>query len=66
MSNASNAEIYYEGRKALDEFVHVSGNEISINRTAMVTKESRSILLLSIKCDKKCSGKFLFKPAMIY
>jgi alpha-L-fucosidase len=60
------AEIYYEGGKALDEFVHVSGNEISINRTAMVTKESRSILHLSIKCDKECSGKLEFKPAMIY
>ena len=61
-----NAEIHYNGSKAMDEFVTVKGNEININRTAMVTEESTSILYLILKCDKDCSGKIEFKPAMIY
>ncbi len=61
-----NAEIHYNGSKALDEFVTVKGNEININRTAMVTDESSSILYLILKCDEDCSGKIEFKPAMIY
>ena len=60
------AEIHYEGRKALDEFVQISGNEIRINRTAMVTEESRSVFFLNVKCDKACGGRLDFKPAMIY
>ena len=60
------AEIHYEGRKALDEFVGVSGMEVKINRTAMVTEESSSVLYLTIKSDSVCSGKIEFKPAMIY
>jgi alpha-L-fucosidase len=64
--NIVNAEIFYDGQKALDEFVQSSGNAISINRTAMVTDESTSILLLTIKCFKTCNGRIEFKPALIY
>jgi len=62
----SNAEIHYEGRKALDEFVRIAGNEIRINRTAMVTEESSSVLHVTIESDKPCAGKAEFKPALIY
>ncbi|MCF6357491.1 MAG: alpha-L-fucosidase, partial [Draconibacterium sp.] len=60
------AEIHYEGRKALDEFVTIKGSEISINRTAMVTDESTSVLYITIKCNEKCAGKVNFRPALIY
>ena len=60
------AEIHYEGRKALDEFVKISKNEISINRTAQVTVESSSVLYITIKSDEACNGKIEFKPALIY
>ena len=66
MVEIANAEIHYKGSKALDEFITVKGNEININRTAMVTDESTSILYLILKCDEDCSGKIEFKPAMIY
>jgi len=62
----SNAEIHYEGRKALDEFVRISGNEIHINRTAAVTEESSSVLHVTIGSDKPCEGKADFKPSLIY
>lgn len=61
-----NAEIHYEGEKALDEFVTVSGNEVNINRMAQVTVESSSILFLSIKCEGGCSVEIKFRPALIY
>jgi len=60
------AEIHYEGRKALDEFVRISGNEIRINRTAMVTEESSSVLHVTIESEKPCNGKADFKPSLIY
>ena len=60
------SDIHHEDRKALDEFVQISGNEIHINRTAMVTEQSSSILFLTLKCDKACDGRLDFKPAMIY
>ncbi len=62
----ANAEIHYEGHKALDEFVRVAGKEVHINRTAMVTEESSSVLHLTIRSDKVSSGKIEFRPAMIY
>lgn len=61
-----NVEIHYEGRKALDEFVTFKGNEISINRTAMVVDESSSVLYITIQCGEKCDGKVNFRPALIY
>ncbi len=61
-----NAEIHFEGRRALDEFVDISGKDININRTAQVTDESSSILYLGIKCSEICNGRVDFKPALIY
>ena len=60
------AEIHYEGRKALDEFVNISANSININRTAQVTEESSSVLYLNIKCSEPSNGKVDFRPAFIY
>lgn len=64
--NVLNAEIHFEGRRALNEFVTISGNEISINRTAQVTDESSSILYLTIESTEACNGKIDFKPAVVY
>lgn len=60
------AEIYYEGSKALDEFITIKGNTININRTAMVTDESSSVLLLRLKSAHPGKGKVEFRPAIIY
>lgn len=60
------AQIYYEGRKALDEFITIKGNDININRTAMVTDESSSVLLLRLKSAHPGNGKVKFRPALIY
>ena len=60
------AEIHYEDRKALDEFVTIKENEVNINRTAMVTDESSSVLHITLKSREPCNGKVEFKPALIY
>ncbi len=62
----SNAEIHFEGRRALDEFIQISGNQLNINRTAMVTEESSSVLYLTVKNTADYAGKIEFKPALIY
>jgi len=60
------AEIHFEKGKALDEFVEISGMEVKINRTAMVTDESRSLLYLDLKCEKGSKVSLEFKPALLY
>lgn len=60
------AEVHYQGRKVLDEFVTVKGNEISINRTDMVTEESSTILFVTLKSISPCKGKVQFRPSTIY
>ena len=59
-------EIHYEGRKALKEFIGIKRKEININRTAMVTDESSSVLYLTVKCKKDCKIKVEFKPVTVY
>lgn len=60
------AEIHYEGRKALDEFVKINGRKISINRTAQVTDESSSVLYITINSKEPCNGKIEFTSLLVY
>jgi len=62
----SNAEIHFEGRRALDEFIQISGNQLNINRTAMVIEESSSVLYLTVESTVDYAGKIEFKPSLIY
>ena len=66
MNLHSKKEIHYEGRKALKEFIGIKRKEININRTAMVTDESSSVLYLTVKCKKDCKIKVEFKPVTVY
>ncbi len=59
-------ELIYDGRVVLKNFTSVKRNEISINRTAQVTDESRIVLRFKLKNKTECSGRIQFKPAMIY
>jgi alpha-L-fucosidase len=58
--------VHYQGRKVLDEFVKVKDNEISINRTDIVTDESNTKLFVTLKFKTPCAGKVQFRPATIY
>jgi len=62
----SNVELIYDGRKALESFTSVKGNEIHINRTAQVTEESKIVLRFTLTSKTECRGKIQFKPALIY
>jgi len=59
-------EMFYDGHKVLNEFISISGNEISINRTAQVTNESKITLQIKLDCEKPCYGDIMFRPALIY
>jgi len=61
-----NVEIFYENRKALQDFVKVSKNEISINRTAMVTEGSSSKLKFTVNTYSNNKGLIEFKPLLIF
>ena len=57
-------ELIYDGRKVLDDFITIKGNEINLNRTAQVTDESKIELRFNI--NAKVTGKIQFRPALIY
>ena len=61
-----NPEIYYQGTRALDEFVVVSENKININQTAQITDKSKIIVKFSIESNIPHNGKVEFQPAVIY
>ncbi len=62
----AHVKLMYDGRRVLDDFVTISGNEININRTAQVTDENTIKLVLSLKEGAANTGQILFKPALIY
>ena len=62
----SNVELIYDGRKTLESFTSVKGNEIHINRTAQVTEENKIVLRFTLTSKTECRGKILFKPTLIY
>ncbi len=61
-----NPEIYYQGTRALDEFVVVSENKTNINQTAQITDKSKIIVKFSIESNIPHNGKVEFQPAVIY
>lgn len=61
-----NPEMYYQGTRAMDEFLTVSGNKININQTAQVTGNSKITIKFSIETEVPCEGKVQFRPALIY
>ncbi len=65
--NIESIEIYYDGTKAMDQFIsRLENNKILINRTAMTDAESSSVLKLIIIADTPCNGKVTFKPSLVY
>ena len=59
-------ELFYDGHAVLDNFTSISGNEIKINRTAQVTKESKITLCFQLKSKSAIKGYIKFRPALIY
>ena len=58
--------LYYEGNRALDEFLVVTGNKININQTAQITDKSNIKVQFFIESDTPTKGRIEFKPALIY
>jgi hypothetical protein len=62
----TDAEIYYDGSKALPEFVSIAGQSIYVNRTAIVTDKGSSVLTFSIESKIPYNGKVTFSAAFVY
>lgn len=59
------ANMFYDGTKAMKEFVRVKNNTIQINQTAQITGEAELLVKLSLKLKEPCSGKIEFVPRLI-
>ena len=59
-------DLFYEGNRALKEFVTVSGNRININQTAQLTDKSNIKVQFFIVSDTPTKGSIVFQPATIY
>jgi len=62
----TDAEVFYDGTKALQEFVTISGLNIHVNRTAIVGEQGSSVLNFTIESESPCRGKITFNPALVY
>ena len=60
------ANMFYDGNKAMKEFVSIKENKIHINQTVQITDNSDLYILFKLLCDKPCDGKVEFEPAIIY
>ncbi|MEQ6119854.1 alpha-L-fucosidase [Reichenbachiella sp. MALMAid0571] len=60
------AELFYNEDKALKEFVEIKEGKIFINQTAQITDNSDLYVMVSLNCDKPCSGKVEFKAVLIH
>ena len=62
-AQVSEATLWYDGEKALDEFVKVNDSMVLINRTAQITNETSIMLKLSISStdSSKGSGSISFR-----
>ena len=57
------AELMYEGKKTLPEFLIQKGNTFYINRTSQVTNETSSVLNVVFSADNggDCKGNIQFR-----
>jgi hypothetical protein len=62
----TDGQVYFDGTKALQEFVDISGQSIQVNRTAGVSESSSSVLTFSIVSETPCDGKITFNAALVY
>ncbi len=60
------ASMFYNGNKAMNEFVTVDGNTILINQTAQITGDTELSVRLNIKISETCDGKIEFSPRLIH
>ena len=63
----ADVQVYYDGRKALQEFATVSGLRINVNRTAYIyQKKDSSVLTFMIASPSPCEGRIIFSPRIVY
>jgi alpha-L-fucosidase len=62
----TDAEVYYDGAQALQEFVIITGLSLHINRTAIVADRGSSVLTFTIESESPCKGRITFNPALVY
>ncbi len=60
------AEMFYNGNKAMKEFVKIKGGNIHINQTAQITDNSDLYVILTIRLEQPCKGRIEFKPELIH
>ena len=60
------AEMFYNGNKAMKEFVRIKGKNVHINQTAQITGDSDLYVVLTIRLWEPCGGRIEFKPELIH
>ena len=62
----SNADMFYNGSKAMKEFITIEGYKIHVNQTAQITSKNNLIVVLTIHFDEPCKGNIEFTPELIH
>ena len=61
-----NADMFYNGNKALKEFVNLDGAKVYINQTAQITDKSDLYVKLKIRLNVPCDGTIEFTSNLIH
>lgn len=60
------AAMFYNGNKAMQEYVMIKGGRVHINQTAQITDRSDLYVELIIRVKEPCGGKVEFRPELIH
>ncbi len=61
-----NADMFYNGSRALKEFVNIDGAKVYVNQTAQITGKSDLYVKLKIRFIVPCDGKIEFTSNLIH
>ena len=60
------AAMFYNGNKAMQEYVTVREDKVHVNQTAQITDKSELFVEVSLRLKEPCGGKVEFRPEMIH
>ncbi len=62
----TSADMFYNGNKAMKEYVIIKGDRVHVNQTAQITEQNDLYVELTIHVKEPSGGKIEFRPELIH
>lgn len=60
------ADMFYNGSKAMRDFITIEGFKVHVNQTAQITDKSNLYVMLTVHFNEPCRGNIEFTPELIH